>query len=525
MARRVEISSLAQGAELGSGGQGKVVAVNGTLVDGKWPAVLKTYKNSVAFNAKVLEDIVAFPDQLPAGDRDWLMRTTAWPWAMAVDRGTPKGLLMRMVPASYEFSFTTVTLGNKAMLSTVEYLLNSDDYIRSAGISINDRERLSFLSGLADTISRLHSRGVVVGDLSPKNLLFNPNSYSNCFLIDCDAVALHGKSALGQVDTPDWEIPAYEGKGTEATDSYKFGLLAIRLFAKDQSTHDTSAISFVSTELGRLATLSQDSDPRRRPAPAAWIDAIHDATRTSSWQAIPPNQPTWTGSAPKSYQSTPGYKPAGTAAGSAPRRKSRAGAVGATALALLVVALVAFGIDHHHSAGASSALVTGGSASQNNAAPDATTPTSAPAPPPPPTHVGVVAMSSGIRDDPQAVAVGRMFNTYFTGIDKRHYSQTLSVFDPSGIVDPNVSSQAQHFIDGVDTSSDSGMELVSVDPSDGSIVDSAEIRFTSHQKAGFGPKDDPESTCTDWDINYVLTQGSSGGYLINKVSGATDSAC
>ena len=522
--RRVEIASLTQGAVLGSGGQGKVVALNGTQVDGKWPAVLKTYKSSVSFDSRVLEDIVAFPDQLSAGDRDWLMRTTAWPWALALDGGTPKGLLMRMVPATYEFSFPTVTLGNKSVLSTVEYLLNSDDYIRRAGISISDRERLSFLSGLADTISRLHSRGVVIGDLSPKNLLFNPNSYSDCFLIDCDAIALHGESALAQVDTPDWEIPAYEGKGTEESDSYKFGLIAIRLFAKDQSTHDPSAISSVSTELGRLAALSQDSDPRKRPAPAVWIDAIHDAARTSSWRSVPQSQPSRPRPAPNPYQSTPGYQPRPAAPAAAPRRKSRAGAVVASVLGVVVVALVAFGLDHHLTAGASSNSVSAGSASQNNAAPDATTTTSVPTPPPP-THVGVVAMSSGIRNNPQAVAVGRMFNTYFTGIDKRQFQRTLQVFDPNGIIDPNDPSQAQQFIDGVDTSSDSGMILVGVDPSDGSTVDAAEVRFTSHQKAGYGPKDDPDSTCTDWDIHYVLTQDSSGGYLINNVSGATDSAC
>jgi hypothetical protein len=134
-------------------------------------------------------------------------------------------------------------------------------------------------------------------------------------------------------------------------------------------------------------------------------------------------------------------------------------------------------------------------------------------------------MGDNVSGDSEASAVAQMFNTYFGGINSRDYQQTLSVFDPNGIVDPNVNSQAQNFIDGVKTSSDSHVTLVNVDPSDGSTVQSAEVQFTSHQQAGYGPGDDPSATCTDWDITYVLTQGSSGGYLINKVSGATDSGC
>ena len=139
--------------------------------------------------------------------------------------------------------------------------------------------------------------------------------------------------------------------------------------------------------------------------------------------------------------------------------------------------------------------------------------------------MGVVTMGGNVSDDSEATAVAQMFDTYFSGINSKNYQQALSVFDPSGIVDPNDSSQAQSFINGVKTSNDSHVTLVNVDPSDGSIVQSAEVQFTSHQQAGYGPKDDPGATCTDWDVTYVLTQDSSGSYLINSVSGASDSSC
>jgi hypothetical protein len=118
-----------------------------------------------------------------------------------------------------------------------------------------------------------------------------------------------------------------------------------------------------------------------------------------------------------------------------------------------------------------------------------------------------------------------MFNTYFTGINDHNYQQAVSVYDPSGIVNPNDSSQVQHFAQGVSTTSDSGITLVNITPSDGSTVQTAEVQFTSHQQAGYGPQDDPNSTCTNWDVTYTLTVGSASNYLINNVSSASDSAC
>jgi hypothetical protein len=118
-----------------------------------------------------------------------------------------------------------------------------------------------------------------------------------------------------------------------------------------------------------------------------------------------------------------------------------------------------------------------------------------------------------------------MFNTYFTSINSHNYQQAASVFDPSGIINPNDSSQVQQFAKGISTTSDSNMTLVDVDPSDGSAVQTAEMQFTSNQQAGYGPKDDPDETCTQWDVTYNLTQGSSGNYLIHSVASASDSGC
>jgi serine/threonine protein kinase len=491
------------------------------------------------------------------------MRTTAWPWAIVTDNGVPRGFLMRAVPSTYQFNFMTVSQGSMAKLSNVEFLLNSDSYVRAAGISISERDRLNFLGTLAEAMSRLHALGVVIGDLSPKNLLFNLNSYSSCFIIDCDAVALHGESALDQVDTPDWEVPPGEQKGTEASDSYKFGLLAIRLFAKDQSSHDPSAVAARSPELGRLAILSQDHDPLKRPSPGSWAGAIQSASSSPALLA--------TASQAAPGQFNPGYQPYGQPynpynvpqqgygpAGppiplAQPPRRLGSGIkamvyTGLGTIAAVAIAATAAIVSQNHTSTLQPVSVTsptiiatsnsGGSldTSQGGLVSDTpTTDTPTPQPPPttsspppspvPPTGIGIVSISDSISGDPAAEVVAATFDTYFTGINNQDYTQALSVFDPGGVINPNDSSQVQSFANGVSTSTDSAVTLANIDPSDGSIVQSAEVQFTSNQQAGYGPPDNPNATCTNWDITYQLTRDSSGNYLIYKVISDNHSFC
>jgi eukaryotic-like serine/threonine-protein kinase len=572
--QRVDISGLRLGAVLGSGGQGQVTAVDSYLIDGRWQSALKTYNSAVTPDYPILEKIVSFPGQLHRNDRDWLMGITSWPLAIAEDSGVARGFLMRVVPSVYNFSYTSATQGVQPKLSTVEYLLNSDDYVIRAGISISDRDRLNLLGTLAQTMSRLHALGIVIGDLSPKNLLFNLNSYSSCFLIDCDAVALHGESALQQVDTPDWEVPDGERKATEASDSYKFGLLAIRLFARDQSSRDISALSALSPELGRLARLSQDQNPASRPGPGVWVDAIQSAAAAIAARTVPVQPAPGSAQVGQSYAGysgarqppaavpgpgpgvasprpgAPPQRPGVPQPGPRPRRKpsSAAKALVTLTAAILILAGVIAGLKSSHantgnfsadtSQGGSNAggsPAGGGSPGDGGSPADGSPEGSPPAgsgapgsqgsPSAQPTNVGIVSIGDNVTGDSAATQVAEMFNTYFSNINSKNYQQALSVFDPSGLINPNDSSEVQQFANGVSTTTDSSVTLVNIDPSDGSTVQTAEVQFTSDQQAGYGPPDDPGSTCTNWDITYELTVGSSGNYLINNVSNSSDSAC
>jgi eukaryotic-like serine/threonine-protein kinase len=251
---RVDIARLRLGGELGRGRYGKVAAVKDLLVNGELAAAVKIYSLAVrsTVNVAVLEKFVGFPATLPADDKKWLAENTAWPAAVAEHNGIVYGFLMRAAPA---------------------------DFARRNGAApiLTRADRLLRLRCLASAVARLHEMSVVAGDLSPSSALFSVGSPPRCFLIDCDSMQLGGETVLKQDETPGWEVPVGEARTTMASDAYKLGLLAIRLFADDQRSRDVAGVAGISAELGRLADLSQHLDPMRRPGPNAWIAAIDRA--------------------------------------------------------------------------------------------------------------------------------------------------------------------------------------------------------------------------------------------------------
>jgi hypothetical protein len=60
---RVDISDLGIAGELGAGGQGKVRAVSGLLINAEWPAAVKIYSSATApnVNTAVLERSLGSP--------------------------------------------------------------------------------------------------------------------------------------------------------------------------------------------------------------------------------------------------------------------------------------------------------------------------------------------------------------------------------------------------------------------------------------------------------------------------------
>jgi hypothetical protein len=532
---RVDIGSLSLGAQLGIGGQGRVVAVDGFRINGEWPAVLKVYAPAVVneMDAGVLEKIVGLPRQLPGDDSRWLLENTAWPAVIVEDQGVVCGFLMRLVPSGFFFGFQTRTQGVRQKLADTAFLLNPDSYVSSSGLAVSDRDRLGLLGNVAAALARLHALGIAAGDFSPKNVLFSLKPAPSCFLIDCDGVRLHGESVFEQIETPDWEVPPAEAKATTATDAYKFGLLAIRLFARDQSARDPAALTAMSAELGRLAGLSQDLDPSQRPEPAAWASALSIAecsasTAPTAPQPVPSQSRRISVPVP-TVSATPAASPVSPAASpvsSAPPSIWRRPGILATAAIAAVLLIAIIGVGVHalsHPTPGPPVVNIGQNGNGISSSAQQSTPPAQPTAPAGPVKVGRVTIPLALATDPRAKAVAEMFNTYFSAINQHDYQTAVSVFDPGGEFNPNDPQYVQALANGLATTTDSKIVVASIRPPAPEPARKAEITFRSHQAAGYGPSGDTSETCTNWDLIYTISQPS-GQYLIDKVKG-TNSPC
>ncbi|MEU7056800.1 hypothetical protein [Streptomyces sp. NPDC046197] len=275
-ALRIPRADLVLGRALGDGGQGRVWEVEKRLINKTWPVAFKEYKPQVRGQLRVdaLERMVAFLPGRPTATGEWLARNTAWPAALVTERGDVCGFLMRQIPDDF---FLTVPSGERKARG-FEFLLNPQDFVARTVGEVSPRQTFGLLLALADTLERMHALGVVAGDLSPKNLLFSLSGQRpGCFLIDCDAMGVGGDWALRPVQTLGWKLPEGEAPETRQGDTYKFALLAVRLFLHEQHGQDPAALARMDATVGDLAARGLSRTPSDRPALSEWLDPLRRA--------------------------------------------------------------------------------------------------------------------------------------------------------------------------------------------------------------------------------------------------------
>lgn len=299
---------------LGDGGQGVVYAVPDP--PGKFAGEYLAYKEylpAVTSDPDALCELVRFFDELGRTDRhdhSYLDKRLTWPTALVYTGARPTEPLPRDNPGTVvtgflmqriteEFELDSRRLG-KVKPQDMAFLLNDDAFTGSLGLDVDDGRRLRLLIDLAAILNRLHRHRVTVGDLSPKNVLFMLDPSPKCLLIDCDSMRLAGRDVLPQVETDDWAVPE-AAKATPASDTYKFGLIATRLFNRQQTSTDLTELRNVSSALANLAERSRASDPGARPPMAEWLRVLEQARgQMKQRPPAPPRQP----------RSQPGPRPA-----------------------------------------------------------------------------------------------------------------------------------------------------------------------------------------------------------------------
>jgi len=559
---------------LGDGGQGVVYAVPD--LPGRFAGEYLAYKEyllTVSSDPEVLYELVCFFDELGRSNRydhSFLDKRLTWPIALVYTGVRPTqpspranpgtivtGFLMQRI--TEEFELDSARLG-KVKPQGMEFLLNDDGFTRLLGLDVDDGRRLRLLIDLAATLNRLHRHQVRVGDLSPKNVLFMLDPSPKCLLIDCDSMRLAGKDVLPQVETDDWAVPE-AAKATPASDTYKFGLIATRLFNRHQTSTDLSGLRTVSSGLANLAEQSRSSDPAARPPMAEWLRALEQARAHRKQKPPPPPPPPSppptqrrrppvtppqqrpvtrpnTGfqipqPAPQQHTQhtqptqptpytpyTPPYRPPQRTPGpSYPGLSAAARAIGVV-VALLIIAGVGLAAaryvpalrdapsDESSSGSSSDASVKSGPGltdpPETSAEPVAEDRAEAP---------GASVDFSQVVDDPQAREVATMFAHFYGAINERDYAKAIRRYDPhSKVVNTDSAKSREGWTRQMSTTRESDIALTGLS-GDGTYT-LATMSFRSHQDPGYGPASNPDDTCDDWTITYQLTHTK--GYRILK---------
>jgi eukaryotic-like serine/threonine-protein kinase len=283
----IERSRLGALAKIGQGGQGVVYAAPNVTTKFAASMVYKEYK-AATLAAVDFTALTAMPalveGSLSYADGERLVSVAAWPCAIVADDSGSTGFVMPAIPQEFFISLTTAK-GESTTPAEFQHLLNHSSVLAARGITLDDVQRYSLLREVASGLAFLHKHGVCVGDISPKNLLFSLTPHEAVYFIDCDAMRINGISAMTQVETPGWTVPAGEELATIYSDTYKLGLLALRLMAGDHDTTNPGHLPSTTPGLLRqIITETLTKPPQSRPLPEAWNYVLGQAIEEAQYR-------------------------------------------------------------------------------------------------------------------------------------------------------------------------------------------------------------------------------------------------
>ncbi|SNY65257.1 protein kinase [Paractinoplanes atraurantiacus] len=252
-----------------------------------------------------LQAMVELRGRLDPRQRSRWDQHVVWPVRLVVDdEGQANGIIMPLLPERF---FQRVTRRDGEVRSVpreADKLFGDVMTMRRIGVApVSQEVRVELVTHIAYAYGLMHFSDVVVGDISHRNLVYDPDPEHPAVMIyDTDSARLVGNaSAFGsQLHTPRWEPPeALAARGTaaltaqnKATDVYKFALLIVRIldYGQDRSVNrdPVRAAPVLRRACGARAAdllLASLSDrPADRPTMREW----HDALRRTSGRAEMP---------------------------------------------------------------------------------------------------------------------------------------------------------------------------------------------------------------------------------------------
>lgn len=283
--------------KVGQGGQGVVYRAPNVKTKFASSMVFKEYKPQARsdINFTALAAMPALVEKsLTYTQAERLISIAAWPCAIVEDSATPTGFVMPAIPGEFFIDLTTAK-GVAPSTAEFQHLLNHASVLAARGITLGDAQRYALLRETASALAFLHQHGVCVGDISPKNLLFSLTAHEAIYFIDCDAVRINTVSALPQVETPCWNAPSGEELATISTDTYKLGLLALRLLTGEQDTTNPARLPATTpTQLRQIITDTLTNPPTNaqcsKPGTTSWAAPSNTPNTNKKPHQSPPHR-------------------------------------------------------------------------------------------------------------------------------------------------------------------------------------------------------------------------------------------
>ncbi|BCJ42888.1 hypothetical protein GCM10010168_03720 [Actinoplanes ianthinogenes] len=263
-----------------------------------------------------LAGFVRFRERLPEPQREAWDARIIWPVCVVVDEaGAADGVVMRLIPDRYFQDFRKRAGGVHRKPREIETLFGDDETALRKGLPpVGVTDRLRLVRAVAAAYGMMHKQGVVVGDISGRNIIYDPDpARPSVLVVDVDSARVKGSRAVFgmQPHTPNWQPPEALAASAELTgltdpdedtrdrlrdrwaiqstrtDVYKFALMTVRILANGRggavSREPSGARRVLRDRLGEPAAALLDAslspEPRDRPAMRDWYELLQPRHR------------------------------------------------------------------------------------------------------------------------------------------------------------------------------------------------------------------------------------------------------
>lgn len=265
----IQLSDLSLGRHIAQGSQGRIIE----LADHPG-TVAKLYRTRELglVDGRALAELVRIRG-LVESEGLQVDHFAAWPHTVVLDGLRTAGFLMQRVAEPFLAGF-----GPTTSLAELGLLVNTGD-VQQPGVY----ERVLLMRALAAVMDALHRQGLVLGDLSPRNIAWSVSPVPRVMLLDCDGIRPAGEDGvLPPADTRGWEDPSNAGRPPTAdSDRFKLALTIARVLTGDRNAApgrrpDLGFAGEAGILVGPLTRLMDQAagPPGLRPTASQWATVL-----------------------------------------------------------------------------------------------------------------------------------------------------------------------------------------------------------------------------------------------------------